>query len=220
MGAEVIKIEPPGAPDPLPHMGAGRARGPSFFWMRLHAAQQESRALKSARGRGPGAFLDLVDKSDIIVENFRPARWRSGTSVRRARERNRGSSCSRLRLRPRPEPEAHKGRIRLVAEAGERAEAHERVPRRPSPRARVVARRQPGRDGSRRRARWPRCTGARHRRRAVVDAAAERILFGPSRNPPSPTTTSAGVVRGPSGTRLEAIAPSNIYPTADPAAGW
>ena len=71
MGAEVIKIEPPGAPDPLRPWGQAELDGHHFFWT-VHARNKKAVTLDLRVPRGRDLFLELVEKSDIIVENFRP----------------------------------------------------------------------------------------------------------------------------------------------------
>ena len=90
MGAEVIKIEPPGAPDPLRTWGQAELDGHHFFWT-VHARNKKAVTLNLREAAGRELFLDLVERSDIIVENFRPGtleKWNLGYDV--LRERNRG----------------------------------------------------------------------------------------------------------------------------------
>ena len=77
MGAEVIKIEPPGSPDPVRTWGRPNSTG-TTFWT-VHAATTKAVTLNLREPAGRELFLKLVERSDIIVENFRPAPWRSGT---------------------------------------------------------------------------------------------------------------------------------------------
>lgn len=69
-GAEVIKVEQPGAGDPLRKFGTMTDSGDSLVWL------QESRNkrcvtldLKSPRGKA--MLEELVQKADVVVENFR-----------------------------------------------------------------------------------------------------------------------------------------------------
>jgi len=80
MGAEVIKIEPPGAPDPLRTWGQAELDGHHFFWT-VHARNKKAVTLNLREDAGRELFLDLVEKSDVIVENFRPGtleKWNLG----------------------------------------------------------------------------------------------------------------------------------------------
>ena len=70
-GAEVIKVEQPGTGDPLRKFGTMTESGDSLVWL------QESRNkrcvtldLKSPRGKA--MLEEMVQKSDVVVENFRP----------------------------------------------------------------------------------------------------------------------------------------------------
>jgi len=65
MGAEVIKIEPPGAPDPLRTWGQAELDGNHFFWT-VHARNKKAVTLNLREEAGRALFLDLVEKSDII----------------------------------------------------------------------------------------------------------------------------------------------------------
>ena len=69
-GAEVIKIEQPGTGDPLRKFGTMTESGDSLVWL------QESRNkrcvtldLKSPRGKA--MLEEMVQKADVVVENFR-----------------------------------------------------------------------------------------------------------------------------------------------------
>ncbi|EUA66978.1 coA-transferase III family protein [Mycobacteroides abscessus subsp. bolletii 1513] len=77
MGAEVLKIEPPGAPDPLRTWGQAEVDGHHVFWT-VHARNKKAITLDLRTEAGRALFLDLVEKSDVIVENFRPAPWSGG----------------------------------------------------------------------------------------------------------------------------------------------
>jgi crotonobetainyl-CoA:carnitine CoA-transferase CaiB-like acyl-CoA transferase len=71
MGAEVIKIEPPGG-DPMRYfMGAGDNTAPSPLYRHLNRGKQVAMVdLKSATGK---ALLgDLLQQADVLLESFRP----------------------------------------------------------------------------------------------------------------------------------------------------
>ncbi len=71
MGAEVIKIELPATPDPLRTWGQAELDGHHFFWT-VHARNKKAVTLDLRTAKGRDLFLELVEQSDIIVENFRP----------------------------------------------------------------------------------------------------------------------------------------------------
>jgi crotonobetainyl-CoA:carnitine CoA-transferase CaiB-like acyl-CoA transferase len=71
LGADVVKVEPPTG-DPT-RAGTGLRPGdpPSPYWLALHRDRRSVVLdLKSAAGRD--VLLDLVDRADALVENFRP----------------------------------------------------------------------------------------------------------------------------------------------------
>jgi crotonobetainyl-CoA:carnitine CoA-transferase CaiB-like acyl-CoA transferase len=76
-GAEVIKVEAPGKPDPLRSWGAGEIDGSSLWW----AVQSRGKRLVTLdlrQPRGQALLLDLLRESDVLIENFRPGtleRW-------------------------------------------------------------------------------------------------------------------------------------------------
>ncbi len=189
MGAEVIKIEPPGAPDPLRTWGQAELEGHHFFWT-VHARNKKAVTLNLREDAGRALFLDLVDKSDIIVENFRPGtleKWNLGYDV--LRERNRGIILVRVSGYGQTGPEAPP---RLALSLGDSL-------------AGMFAAQG--------------ALAALYRRTVtgegqVVDAALTESCLAVQEST-IPDYDVGGVVRGPSGTRLEGIAPSNIYPTAD-----
>jgi formyl-CoA transferase len=70
-GAEVIKIEAPGQPDPLRQWGQVLPGGLSM-WFELTARNKRCATLNLRTPEGRAALLELAAKSDILVENFRP----------------------------------------------------------------------------------------------------------------------------------------------------
>jgi crotonobetainyl-CoA:carnitine CoA-transferase CaiB-like acyl-CoA transferase len=81
-GAEVIKVEPPEAGDP---MRGWRMRhdGTSLWWYSI-ARNKKSITLDLRDPRAPALLKQLVQKSDILLENFRPGRmeeWGLGYDV-------------------------------------------------------------------------------------------------------------------------------------------
>lgn len=214
MGAEVIKIEPPGAPDPLRTWGQAELDGHHFFWT-VHARNKKAVTLNLRVPEGRGLFLDLVEHSDVIVENFRPGtleKWGLGYDV--LRERSRGIILVRVSGYGQTGPDAHKAGYASVAEAASGLRHMNGFPGGPPPRLALslgdslagmfaaqgalaaLYRRSVTGDGQ------------------VVDAALTESCLAVQEST-IPDYDVGGVVRGPSGTRLEGIAPSNIYPTAD-----
>jgi crotonobetainyl-CoA:carnitine CoA-transferase CaiB-like acyl-CoA transferase len=79
-GAEVIKVEAPGAGDGLREWGQQRYRGRSLWWpVQSRNKKLVTLDLRSEKGRE--LCLRLAEKSDVLVENFRPGtleRWGLG----------------------------------------------------------------------------------------------------------------------------------------------
>jgi formyl-CoA transferase len=214
MGAEVIKIEPPGSPDPLRTWGQAELDGHHFFWT-VHARNKKAATLNLREDKGRELFLELVEQSDIIVENFRPGtleKWNLGYDV--LRERNRGIILVRISGYGQTGPEAHKAGYASVAEAASGLRYMNGFPGGPPPRlALSLGDSLAGMFAAQG------ALAALYRRTVtgegqVVDAALTESCLAIQEST-IPDYDVGGVVRGPSGTRLEGIAPSNIYPTAD-----
>ena len=79
-GAEVIKIEPPGVGDPMRQWGREKPHGKSLWWP-VVARNKKSVTLNLRTEAGQEIVRNLVAKSDILIENFRPGtmeRWNLG----------------------------------------------------------------------------------------------------------------------------------------------
>ena len=70
-GAEVIKIEQPGEGDSLRRFGTMTDTGDSLVWL-SEARNKKSVTLDLRTPEGAGLFRQLVAKSDVVLENFRP----------------------------------------------------------------------------------------------------------------------------------------------------
>jgi formyl-CoA transferase len=217
MGAEVIKIEPPGQPDPLRTWGQAELNGHHFFWT-VHARNKKAVTLNLRGATGRELFLDLVERSDIVVENFRPGtleKWGLGYDV--LRERNRGIVLVRVSGYGQTGPEAGKAGYASVAEAASGLRHMNGFPGGPPPRlALSLGDSLAGMfavQGALAALYLRTVTGEGQ----VVDAALTESCLAIQEST-IPDYDVGGVVRGPSGTRLEGIAPSNIYRTAD--ASW
>src|SRR5579884_1089522 len=214
MGAEVIKVEPPGAPDPLRTWGQAELDGHHFFWT-VHARNKKAVTLDLRKARGRELFLELVEKSDIVVENFRPGtleNWNLGYEV--LSQRNPGVILVRVSGYGQTGPDAHKAGYASVAEAASRLRHLNGFPGGPPPRlALSLGDSLAGMFGAQG------ALAALYRRSVtghgqVVDVALNESCLAVQEST-IPDYDVGGVVRGPSGTRLEGIAPSNIYRSAD-----
>lgn len=82
-GAEVVKIEPPGRGDPLRRWRQLDGHGTSYWWRSI-ARNKQSLTLDLAKDGGRDIARDLIGKSDVLIENFRPGRmeqWGLGPEV-------------------------------------------------------------------------------------------------------------------------------------------
>ena len=68
MGAEVIKLERPGAGDSSRGMGDGTERNPYFRYINRN---KKSLTLDYKGARGREIFLKLIPEVDVLVENYR-----------------------------------------------------------------------------------------------------------------------------------------------------
>jgi formyl-CoA transferase len=214
MGADVIKIEPPGSPDPIRTWGQAEVEGHHFFWT-VHARNKRCITLNLRETRGRDLFCDLVERSDIIVENFRPGtleKWNLGYDV--LRQHNRGIILVRVSGYGQTGPDAGKAGYASVAEAVSGLRHMNGFPGGPPPRlALSLGDTLAGMFAAQG------ALAALYRRSVtgegqVVDAALTEACLAVQEST-IPDYDAGGVVRGPSGTRLEGIAPSNIYRSAD-----
>ena len=214
MGAEVIKIEPPGSPDPLRTWGQAEVDGHHFFWT-VHARNKKAVTLNLRDPRGREIFLDLAERTDIIVENFRPGtleRWGLGYDV--LQQRNPGIILVRVSGYGQTGPDAGKAGYASVAEAVSGLRHMNGFPDGPPPRlALSLGDTLAGMFAAQG------ALAALYRRTVtgqgqIVDTALTEACLAVQEST-IPDYDAGGVVRGPSGTRLEGIAPSNIYQSAD-----
>ena len=68
MGAEIVKLEPPGGGDQMRNWGQGDK--PS--WWRVIARNKYSVAVDLRSEDGQALARELIAKADILIENFRP----------------------------------------------------------------------------------------------------------------------------------------------------
>ena len=71
LGAEVIKIEPPGQGDPMRVWGRQQEGEPSLWWP-VVARNKKAITLDLRQVEGQQLLKTLVAKADMLVENFRP----------------------------------------------------------------------------------------------------------------------------------------------------
>ncbi|MDN4524208.1 CaiB/BaiF CoA transferase family protein [Fictibacillus fluitans] len=69
-GAELIKVEPPGKSDPMRNWGNSK-EGTGLWWP-VQSRNKKSITLNLREEEGQKILKELVKKTDIIIENFRP----------------------------------------------------------------------------------------------------------------------------------------------------
>nr|WP_040533669.1 CaiB/BaiF CoA-transferase family protein [Gordonia rhizosphera] len=214
MGAEVIKIEAPGKPDPIRTWGQAEKDGHRVYWT-VHARNKKAITLDLRAPAGRDIFLDLVERSDIIVENFRPGtleRWDLGYDVLAAR--NPGIILARVSGYGQTGPAAGRAGYASVAEAESGLRYLNGYPGEAPPRlALSLGDTLAGMFATQG------ALAALYRRTVtgvgqVVDTALTEACLAVQESTIADYDL-AGVVRGPSGTRLDGIAPSNLYSASD-----
>ncbi len=71
LGADVIKIEPPGTGDPMRQWGQATVNGQSLWWPVI-ARNKRCITLDLRAAEGQALARQLVMEADVLVENFRP----------------------------------------------------------------------------------------------------------------------------------------------------
>ncbi|MEJ2867390.1 CaiB/BaiF CoA-transferase family protein [Actinomycetospora sp. OC33-EN08] len=213
-GADVVKIEPPGRPDPLREWGQGAYRGEHFMWTVI-GRNKRCITLDPRSGRGRELFLQLVARTDVIVENFRPGtleRWGLGFDV--LAEVNPGLILGRVSGYGQTGPYASKPGYASVAEAMSGLRGINGYPDQPPPRTAVSLG-----DSLAGMVAVQGVLAALYSRSVtgkgqVVDIAITEACLSVLESC-IPEYDKLGRVRRPGGTRLDGIAPSNIYRSAD-----
>jgi crotonobetainyl-CoA:carnitine CoA-transferase CaiB-like acyl-CoA transferase len=116
LGAEVIKVEQPGAGDPIRELGT-KVNGRALFWA-LEDRGKQTVTCNLRDPRGQDLLLDLVRRSDIVIENFRPGtleRWNLG--YERLRGANQGIVLVRISAYGQTGPYASRPGFGRVAQA-------------------------------------------------------------------------------------------------------
>ena len=209
-GAEVIKIEAPGAGDPMRAWGQGKP-----LWFPVVARNKKCITLDLRTAKGQDIVRRLVLKSDFLLENFRPGtleKWHLGFDDLHAL--NRGLIMIRVSGYGQTGPYAKRAGYGSIGEAmgGMRNLAGD--PSTPPSRVGLSI-------GDSLAATFA-CIGAlmalNHRRNTgegqVVDSAIYEAVLAMMEST-IPEYTEAGHVRERTGSVLPRIAPSNVYPTAD-----
>ena len=216
MGAEVIKVEHPTRLDPLRDWGRARYRGRSLWWP-VQSRNKKCITLDLGSKRGSDLLLELVRKSDVVLENFRPGtleRWNLGFD--RLSEANAGVVLVRVSGYGQTGPYAERAGFASVAEAMGGLRYLNGFPGQAPPRVGIslgdslaamfavqgVLAALYARDH------------VHEGRGQVVDVSLMESCFALLESA-GPEYDRLGVVREPSGMRLSGIAPSNIFKSRD-----
>jgi formyl-CoA transferase len=116
-GAEIIKVEAPGMPDPARGWGAAKKNGIGLYWP-IIGRNKTSLTLNLREPEGQEILKDLAATADVLVENFRPGtleRWGIGPDVLHAI--NPRLIITRVSGYGQTGPESHKAGYASVGEA-------------------------------------------------------------------------------------------------------
>ena len=116
-GAEVIKIEPPGAGDPMREWGREKPHGKSL-WFPVVGRGKKSVTLNLRAPEGQDVARRLIATADIVVENFRPGtmeRWGLGYDA--LKQLNPGLIMVRVSGYGQTGPYAHRAGFGAIGEA-------------------------------------------------------------------------------------------------------
>ncbi|RIJ69853.1 CoA transferase [Nakamurella silvestris] len=214
MGAQVIKIEAPDRPDPLREWGQAEREGHHFFWT-VHARNKECVTLDLRSPAGVEIFLDLVAQADIVLESFRPGtleRWNLGYEVLAAR--NPGIVLARVSGYGQTGPDAARPGYASVAEGLSGMRYLNGYPDQPPPRLSLSLGDSLGGMFATQGILAALLARVRTGRGQQVDVSLTEACLAVTESV-IPDYDATGFVRQPSGTRLDGIAPSNIYRSAD-----
>jgi formyl-CoA transferase len=216
MGAEIIKVEPPGKPDPLREWGKARYKGRSLWWG-VQSRNKKCVTLDLRTEKGQELLLELARQSDVVVENFRPGtleKWNLGWDA--LQEANPRLVLCRVSGYGQTGPYSPRAGFASVAEAMGGLRHLNGFPGEPPPRLHLSLG-----DSLAGMFAAQGILAALYRRDAlgggrgqVVDVSLLESCFALLEST-VPEYDRLGVVRGPGGTGLKGVAPSNIFRSRD-----
>ena len=216
LGAEILKVEAPGKPDPIRDWGKARYQGRSLWWP-VQSRNKKCITLDLGAARGQELLLRLVEHVDVVTENFRPGtleRW--GLGYERLSEVNPRVILARVSGYGQTGPYAERAGFASVAEAMGGMRYLNGFPDEPPPRmhlslgdslAGMFAA-----QGILAALYWRDVAGGGVGQ--VVDVSLMEASFAMLEST-VPEYDRLGIVRGPQGTNLKGIAPSNIFKSRD-----
>ncbi len=215
-GADVIKVETPGAGDPMREWGHHRYHGECLWWPVL-ARNKRSVTANLREKAGQDLVRRLLAEADVLIENFKPGtieKWGLGpTDLHRMNPR-----LIIVRVSGFGQTGPYSGRpgFASVGEAMGGIRYINGFPDQPPPRFGIslgdTLTALFAFEGLMMALYWRDAKGGG--RGQVVDAAINESCFSVMEGA-LPEFDKCGVVRQPSGTGLANIVPSNIYPTSD-----
>ena len=214
-GAEVIKIETPGAGDPMREWGHHRYKGKSLWWPTL-ARNKKSVTVNLREKKGQEIVRKLLASADGLIENFKPGtleKW--GMSPEELHKINPKLIIVRVSGFGQTGPSANRPGFASIGEAMGGIRFINGFPNTPPPRFGISL-------GDTLTAMFAvegflMALFEREKNNGkgqIVDAAITESCFSMLES----TLTEydkCGIIRKPSGTGLANVAPSNIYPTLD-----
>ena len=216
MGAEVIKVEPPGKPDPLRDWGQARYEGRSLWWP-VQSRNKKCITLNLREPRGQELLLELVRSADVVSENFRPGtleKWNLG--YEQLAEANPGIVLARISGYGQTGPYAGRAGFASVAEAMGGLRHINGFPGEAPPRTGISL----GDSLAAMFAVQGILAALYHRdvlgdgRGQVIDVSLMEASFALLESA-VPEYDRLGIVREPSGTGIKGVAPSNIFKSRD-----
>jgi len=216
LGAEIIKVEAPGQPDPIRDWGKARYHGRSLWWP-VQSRNKKCITLNLRHERGQELLLELAKQADVVVENFRPGtleRWNIG--YEQLSEANPRIVLARVSGYGQTGPYAERAGFASVSEAMGGIRHINGFPDQPPPRmhlslgdslAGMFAA-----QGILAALYWRDALGGGVGQ--VVDVSLMEASFAMLEST-VPEYDRLGIVRGPQGTNLKGIAPSNIFRSSD-----
>ena len=217
MGAEIIKVEPPGTPDPLRDWGHERYAHRTLWWP-VQSRNKKCITLNLREEKGQELLLELVRIADAISENFRPGtleRWNLGYD--RLSAANPGIVLARVSGYGQTGPYSERAGFASVAEAMGGLRYINGFPGQAPPRAGISL----GDSLAGMFAVQGILAALYHRdvlggdgRGQVVDVSLMEASFALLEST-VPEYDRLGVVRQPTGTGLKGVSPSNIFKSRD-----
>jgi formyl-CoA transferase len=213
-GAEVIKVEAPDKPDQMREWGRGSVDGRSLWWP-IQARNKRLVTIDLRRPQGQELFLELIQTADVLIENMRPGtleQW--NLAPERLHEIEPGLVIARVSGFGQSGPYAGRTAYAAIGEAIGGLRYVNGFPDREPPRFGVSL-------GDSLAALFAAqgILAALYERQTsglgqVVDASLMESCFAMLEST-APEYDRLGLVRGPQGTRLDGVAPSNTYLARD-----